>query len=89
MSNEITEILLRKHDEMTQEVVGIKTSLASVHTTLGHISDTLKGIKDDNLSIRSEVDTLKADNNKMKGILGFISFTGIVYVINFFKSLHL
>jgi hypothetical protein len=89
MPQEIQELLLRKHDEMAQEVVNVRTSLASVHTTLVHISDTLLEIKKDNLTTRSEVDTLKADNNKMKGVLGFISFTGIVYIINFFKTLHL
>ena len=89
MSEEITDILIRKHDEMSQEIVLVRTSLASVHTTLGHISETLKDIKKDNVNTMAEVDKLKGDNNKMKGVLGFISFTGIVYVINFLKSIHL
>jgi hypothetical protein len=89
MSNEITEILLRKHDEIAQEVVGIKTSLASVHTTLGHISDTLKGIKDDNLTTRAEVDRLKTDNNRLKGgfaVIGGIFVTMSAFVLELFKQ---
>ena len=88
MSNEITEILLRKHDEMAQEVVSIKTSLAGIHITLGHITETLKDIKDDNLNTKMEVDRLKTDNNRMKGAMGAIGavfIASISTIIGFFK----
>jgi len=87
--NEITDILLRKHDEMAQEVVGIKTSLSSVHTTLGHISATLKEIKDDNFTTRAEVDKLKTDNNRLKGgfaVIGGIFVTMSAFVLELFKQ---
>ena len=87
MSEEITEILLRKHDEMSQEIVFVRTSLASVHTTLGHISETLKDIKRDNVNTMCEVDKLKTDNNRMKGAIGVLFGVGVTTLINALKSI--
>ena len=87
MSEEITDILLRKHDEMSQEIVLVRTSLASVHTTLGHISETLKDIKKDNVNTMAEVDKLKTDNNRMKGAIGVIFAVGVTTLINALKSI--
>ena len=87
MSEEITDILLRKHDEMSQEIVLVRTSLASVHTTLGHISETLKDIKKDNVNTMAEVDKLKTDNNRMKGAIGVVFAVGVTTLINSLKSI--
>ena len=87
MSEEITDILIRKHDEMSQEIVLVRTSLASVHTTLGHISETLKDIKKDNVNTMAEVDKLKTDNNRMKGAIGVIFAVGVTTLINALKSI--